>query len=589
MNQPLRAPVRRSGGLSLAGYFAALVATVLIPTLVLAAYLIQQAAVRDYNTARRNLSTTAHALKDLVDNEIETHLAIATILARAPSLQREDLATFEASARKMLQSLTGKAIVVADREGTQLINTVRPASSPPQRRGAFETQERVFKTGKPHVSNVFEAVNLKRWIATLEVPVEINGEVKYVLAIILDPNVFYGMLQKQLFPEDWLAGIIDRNGRFVARLRSSERVGSLASEGWRQAAANADRGWVENVSLEGERLFTAFENSTYSGWSVAVAAPQTIVNAPYWRAMIIFSFITLAVILVSGGLAFWVSRRIQNRVVGLQRNVDLMFAGHAVAPMPHVGIRELDALSDGVVASGAKLAKSVEMQNQAKTRLELVNRELHHRVGNLLTIAQAIVSLSYKPQIDSAEFKGAITKRLQSLSHAIQLLNRYEWVGVRIHELVKMETQPVADKVGLAGPDYLLHAKAAQSLALLFYELVSNAAKYGALANSEGSVSMSWQIIERPGSRVFLFHWKESGGIEVKAPARQGFGTHLLARLVPSDLSGRATLSYERGGFRYDMEAPANEVVSDDDALSSSNIVVALDKGPVMPNEKQVS
>ena len=46
-----------------------------------------------------------------------------------------------------------------------------------------------------------------------------------------------------------------------------------------------------------------------------------------------------------------------------------------------------------------------------------------------------------------------------------------------------------------------------------------------------------------------------------KPPTRQGFGTKLLTRLVPGDLSGRATLNFESGWLRYELEAPVERVV----------------------------
>ena len=35
----------------------------------------------------------------------------------------------------------------------------------------------------------------------------------------------------------------------------------------------------------------------------------------------------------------------------------------------------------------------------------------------------------------------------------------------------------------------------------------------------------------------------------------------MLTRLVPADLSGRATLNYEAGSFRYELEAPVEAVI----------------------------
>ena len=42
---------------------------------------------------------------------------------------------------------------------------------------------------------------------------------------------------------------------------------------------------------------------------------------------------------------------------------------------------------------------------------------------------------------------------------------------------------------------------------------------------------------------------------------QQGFGTTLLTRLVPLDLSGRATLNHEVGSLRYELEAPFEAIV----------------------------
>ena len=72
---------------------------------------------------------------------------------------------------------------------------------------------------------------------------------------------------------------------------------------------------------------------------------------------------------------------------------------------------------------------------------------------------------------------------------------------------------------------------------------------------------MEWEIKDSDSGRLFCFQWQEHDHGTIKPPTRQGFGTKLLTRLVPGDLSGRATLNYELGWFRYELEAPVERVI----------------------------
>ena len=130
-----------------------------------------------------------------------------------------------------------------------------------------------------------------------------------------------------------------------------------------------------------------------------------------------------------------------------------------------------------------------------------------------------------------------------------------------MHELLQTELAPVADRINVSGRDALLKPKAAQSLSLLFYELMTNSSKYGALSKRKGTVTVEWEIKDSESGRLFCFRWHEHDHAIIKPPTRQGFGTKLLTRLVPGDLSGQATLNFDSGWFRYELEAPVERVV----------------------------
>src|SRR5450756_1971777 len=211
--------------------------------------------------------------------------------------------------------------------------------------------------------------------------------------------------------------------------------------------------------------------------------------------------------------------------------------------------------------SSRRLASEIATSNSMRESLQLMNRELVHRVGNLLAVAQGIIRLSHNASLSTLEFRDSIIARLHALNQSVKLINREDWKGVWLHELLQTELAPVADRINVCGRDALLKPKAAQSLSLLFYELMTNSSKHGALSKREGTVTAEWEIKDSDSGRLFCFRWREHDHEIIKPPTRQGFGTKLLTRLVPGDLSGRATLNFESGWFRYELEAPAERVV----------------------------
>ena len=87
------------------------------------------------------------------------------------------------------------------------------------------------------------------------------------------------------------------------------------------------------------------------------------------------------------------------------------------------------------------------------------------------------------------EFVSAFDGRIRSMAKAHALLSRGRWQGVNLAHLVRQEPAPCAAANSMVeGPDIVLDADAAQPVAFVFHELVTNAAKYGALSIPKGHV-----------------------------------------------------------------------------------------------------
>ena len=158
---------------------------------------------------------------------------------------------------------------------------------------------------------------------------------------------------------------------------------------------------------------------------------------------------------------------------------------------------------------------------------------------------------------EAGEAGGAIASfegRLQALAAAHNLLTRKNWESASMAEVVSEALAPfcVDERCVAEGPTLMLPPSTAVALALATHELATNAAKYGALSNDSGRVSVRWAI---EGETV-TFTWREEGGPPVQPVARTGFGTRLIKRTLAAELRGKAELDFEPSGVVCRVEAP---------------------------------
>jgi two-component sensor histidine kinase len=94
---------------------------------------------------------------------------------------------------------------------------------------------------------------------------------------------------------------------------------------------------------------------------------------------------------------------------------------------------------------------------------------------------------------------------------------------------------------------------------LALHELCTNAVKYGALSNDSGRVEVTWNVVDNGGQRQLHLSWRESGGPDVQAPSRHGFGSRLIERYLGAQLQGTVRWNFERSGVVCEVAAPISE------------------------------
>jgi hypothetical protein len=235
--------VFRRHSLSIAARLTMLALSTALPLVVLAGFGILRAVDDQRAQIQRDVRERVENLVADVDRQISEIQAELQVLAVSPSLQDGDLATFDRQMREALK-IRGTSIVLLDTKAQQLINTNRPFGEPLPRAINTEMLDRAVATAKPQISDLIIGAVLRRPVLTVGVPVFRDGEVAYVLLMVLGPEILSVLLREQNLSPDWTAAIFDRKGIIVARNRELERfLGQPASPALREKIAGAAENW----------------------------------------------------------------------------------------------------------------------------------------------------------------------------------------------------------------------------------------------------------------------------------------------------------------------------------------------------------
>jgi two-component system CheB/CheR fusion protein len=140
-------------------------------------------------------------------------------------------------------------------------------------------------------------------------------------------------------------------------------------------------------------------------------------------------------------------------------------------------------------------------------------------------------------------------------------MTKGNWSDISIEQLIKAEVAPFgAQNFRISGPELTLPAEVGLSLAMVIFELATNAMKYGALSSPDGQVELVWAQASGtgpgPGGKVLKLEWKESGGPPVAEPRRKGFGLFLLEGEIGYRLGGKVETSFRPEGLQVRLSIP---------------------------------
>ena len=451
-------------------YLTALVLSCLVPVCLASAYLVHNSYRNKIAFLDRDLLAAANILSVALDRHLAISQASLEALATSPALASGDMAAFHSQTLDLLKNLPDSDIIMADATGQQIVNSYRPFGSPLPKRGSRETVAGIFETGRPRIGNVFKGAVTGRYLIGVDVPVFLDGQVRYDLGMTLPADRLLALFRLHDLPREWLITILDSNNTIVARSSMPELfIGKqVDSPPILQQIADAPQGALEGINMEGALFRAGFRRSDMTGWTVIVGIPKAVM-ANELRQSLQWMIAGLSVSMVFGlALALFITRIITRSVQGLIEPALALGRGEAIS------LGHFELVETGEVASALSRAADLLREHEAArehshklwqeaeetlrsnmARLEVVNAELQefafvasHDLQEPLRKIQTFCDMARKrcaPVMDetSQEYMDRVVNSASRMRQLLHDLLEFARVASRPEPFKRVELIPI--------------------------------------------------------------------------------------------------------------------------------------------------
>jgi PAS domain S-box-containing protein len=202
---------------------------------------------------------------------------------------------------------------------------------------------------------------------------------------------------------------------------------------------------------------------------------------------------------------------------------------------------------------------------------EIVSQELSHRIKNIFAVIGGLMSLSSRAHPEIAAHASELRARIMALGKAHDFVRPHSARSKPAKEHTSLQGmlgallsayQLQSDaRIFITGTDAEIDDRSATPLALIFHELATNAAKYGALAAAEGRIEIDIGIAQDEPRDDIRIVWKERGGPEIQSPPNStGFGSRLIELSITNQLRGDLAYAWERDGLKVIAVVPKSSM-----------------------------
>ncbi|WP_295993348.1 PAS domain-containing protein, partial [Rugamonas sp.] len=358
---------------SIRSQIALLVLACALPTAIGFGALVQQFYQRERTQLTEDVLQSARGLAAAVDRDLVQGESAAEGLATAGSLRNGDLATFQLrAATLLLPQFPISAFVLSDIDGTRLLAIgpgVPPAPAPRLNRARWQP---MLDSGKAALSSLPgpaatataapaatpatpAAPSMPAALLTIDVPVVIDGRLRYVLSAIFKPDRLSRLIAEQHLLARYPVTVYDAGDLAVAvSAGAAQRIGQGADAQLRAELHARGEALLETTAADGTPIFLGYSRAAVSGAAVTIAMPQALALEELLRSVSLIAAMVALVLLAGFSLAWRMGGRIARSIRALTVPARALASGQAYA-LEAMSFAEAEAVADGFLALQADL------------------------------------------------------------------------------------------------------------------------------------------------------------------------------------------------------------------------------------------
>jgi signal transduction histidine kinase len=403
----------------------------LLPVAVLSCALFISSASERRDKLLSSSEDTMVALLSAVDAELKSTSASLDALASSPRLARGDFEAVREEALELLGRRPGWLNVVIADADKEYVNARIPADQPLPAVTHPELIRETLERGTPMMGEVVYAPLLRRHAVAVLVPYKRKGRPQFVIAAVVQPEYFLGLLDPLEIQKSSTTGVIaifDRKSMIVARsLNQEKRVGGPASPTLlRLLERGYERGKEVTTTIEGVPVYTVFRRSASTRWTTAVGIPRATVDGPVTRSYLMLGAAVAMSVLLGLVAATLVGRTIVRPMSELEASAERMGRGEPPG-LPRTRLAEVQRVGAALARAHDERTASFQREHEARVAAETASKAkdeflamLGHELRNPLAAITNATHLieRQKPALDSsaATATGIIARQARHLT-----------------------------------------------------------------------------------------------------------------------------------------------------------------------------